>query len=831
MARYEVRTFADIVAAVREELGIGANDTTLINRIKRDINMVYREVAAEKDWWWLQGNTTLQLPAYISTGTVSVSQNSANIVFSSAPGPSQTGKYFSINGNSDIYKIESHAAGSVNAKLSEVYTGSTDTDATYKLWTDRIPLPTNCRETIAVWHGSNRKPLSAIGKQDYRRVVTANPKAEGKPSVYSTGDSVDPADLSSISSLPAVSTRASAGVVKTLVFASSLPADVVTAFNNGEPLRWKVSGANHPSYNGDILVSSISTTTNSNDTITYTGKAEHQESTISDSGITIYQIDQEAEYNRYRELFLYPFLTTTKILLHVDYVKEVFPLENDDDEPELPVEYRQLLVYGARSQGWVKARHPEVADRNTALFEKWLKKMAGKLQDTFDTPTLSPSKFYLSNKRSNVRNLRISETTFSGGGGGSGAQSVVTGAPDTVATFDGNGELVGSSLISLTELNHIDGLTAPAVGTTQAQTLTNKSIDADNNTISNIENDNIKTDAAIALNKLAATTVSRALVSDASGFVSPATTTATEIGYVNGVTSAIQTQLDAKTDKTTLSTTGDMYYASSANTPARLAIGAGTNQRLGVSGGIPAWQNEYLNISVKTGDYTATTADDVLLGNTNAITFTLPAATNTGKVLRFKKIGSDSNVITITRAGSDTIDGVVSTTLRSRYDEIALVADGTATWHVLDRRAPIAIRYKTAAGQSIPSASYTVVNFGTSEHDTHSAVTTGASWKFTVPADGAGFYKISVLIMFDSQAWTAGNQFILRLDKNGSGVTVLDQYQAEASTTDLKPLSGSTDLLLAAGDEIQISVYQANASARTLQANADYNHISISKIG
>jgi len=45
---------------------------------------------------------------------------------------------------------------------------------------------------------------------------------------------------------------------------------------------------------------------------------------------------------------------------------------------------------------------------------------------------------------------------------------------------------------------------------------------------------------------LAATTASRALVSDGSGIVSAATTTSAEIGYVNGVTSAIQTQINAK---------------------------------------------------------------------------------------------------------------------------------------------------------------------------------------------------------------------------------------------------------------------------------------------
>ena len=73
---------------------------------------------------------------------------------------------------------------------------------------------------------------------------------------------------------------------------------------------------------------------------------------------------------------------------------------------------------------------------------------------------------------------------------------------------------------------------------------------------------------------------------------------ATELGYVDGVTSAIQTQLDAKLatatasstyiPKTLTTTTGDIIYASGANTPARLGIGS-TDQILKVSGGVPAW--------------------------------------------------------------------------------------------------------------------------------------------------------------------------------------------------------------------------------------------------
>ena len=74
----------------------------------------------------------------------------------------------------------------------------------------------------------------------------------------------------------------------------------------------------------------------------------------------------------------------------------------------------------------------------------------------------------------------------------------------------------------------------------------------------------------------------------ASAPVTPSTVSATELGYVDGVTSAIQTQLDAKIPKTLTSTTGDTIYASSANTPARLGIGT-NGQVLTVASGVPSW--------------------------------------------------------------------------------------------------------------------------------------------------------------------------------------------------------------------------------------------------
>lgn len=69
-------------------------------------------------------------------------------------------------------------------------------------------------------------------------------------------------------------------------------------------------------------------------------------------------------------------------------------------------------------------------------------------------------------------------------------------------------------------------------------------------------------------------TASRALVTGASSELAAATTTATEIGYVNGVTSAIQTQLDGKVEKSTATTKGDLFVATASATIARQAIGS-----------------------------------------------------------------------------------------------------------------------------------------------------------------------------------------------------------------------------------------------------------------
>lgn len=105
------------------------------------------------------------------------------------------------------------------------------------------------------------------------------------------------------------------------------------------------------------------------------------------------------------------------------------------------------------------------------------------------------------------------------------------------------------------------------VTTDQTQTFTNKTIDADLNTITNIENADIKAGAAIDRSKLASgsanrlvvndgvgvvsdaaqITANRALISDANGIPTQSTVTSTTLGFLDA-TSSVQTQLDSKTN-------------------------------------------------------------------------------------------------------------------------------------------------------------------------------------------------------------------------------------------------------------------------------------------
>lgn len=147
----------------------------------------------------------------------------------------------------------------------------------------------------------------------------------------------------------------------------------------------------------------------------------------------------------------------------------------------------------------------------------------------------------------------------------------------------------------------------------------------------------INTAAAITLSKLAALTVDRAVVSNGSGFLTTSPATTTEVGYLSGVTSAIQTQLNAKqatiTGAATTITSVNLVAnrALIANASGKVAVSATTDTELsyvsGVISPIQAQLDAKLTVSL-----TSSAEGDILYRNGSGVYINLPIGIN-GTVL------------------------------------------------------------------------------------------------------------------------------------------------------------------------------------------------------
>lgn len=213
------------------------------------------------------------------------------------------------------------------------------------------------------------------------------------------------------------------------------------------------------------------------------------------------------------------------------------------------------------------------------------------------------------------------------------------------------------------------------------------------NLSASIVNADIASGAAIAFSKMAALTASRALVSDGSGVVSVSAVTSTELGYVSGVTSAIQTQLSGKVAKAGDTMSGALVMANqqevqfselTANgtayvgvkAPANLTGGTGTYHltlppNAGTNGyvlqtdgaGVTSWVS---NASLNSSKTDWATAD----GTTKTITHNLGSTDVLVQVFD-KTDGSSIEVSSIVRTDGNTL------TLTSSE------APGASSWRVL----------------------------------------------------------------------------------------------------------------------------------------------------
>jgi len=138
----------------------------------------------------------------------------------------------------------------------------------------------------------------------------------------------------------------------------------------------------------------------------------------------------------------------------------------------------------------------------------------------------------------------------------------------------------------------------------------------------------------------------------------------------------------------------------------------------------------------------------------------------------------------------------------------------------------IAAQYSRNTTQSVNNATITICNFDDVVFDTHGAVTTGASWKFTAPVTGK--YLVNVNVIFGGNATGTRDLYIYK-----NNASVANVMSVASNTLSFTGTAGSHLVSMVPGDFVDIRVQQSSGGALDIcpGATAEQMVISIHRVG
>lgn len=270
----------------------------------------------------------------------------------------------------------------------------------------------------------------------------------------------------------------------------------------------------------------------------------------------------------------------------------------------------------------------------------------------------------------------------------------ITGTANTAAAYDANGVLNPVSAVSVTELGYLDGVLSSLCGISDSCILTNKTIDADVNTISDIDNGEIKAGAAIDATKIADGSV-----------------TSTEFQYINTLSSNAQTQLDGKASTTlnnlgTTAINASLTFASgvagsvttaSASPSQAITFGSGNGSSGGANSGNVTLQSGVVsgaansgNIAISTGTALGGSAGSITLStgqgsgsSYGTITLEGGQLTSIGQSYIFNARGANDSVLSLANSTENFLGLAPSPSMSLGYNFVFPADDGTNNGDVL----------------------------------------------------------------------------------------------------------------------------------------------------
>ena len=338
--------------------------------------------------------------------------------------------------------------------------------------------------------------------------------------------------------------------------------------------------------------------------------------------------------------------------------------------------------------------------------------------------------------------------------------------------------------------------------------------------------------AASSTVTLSGITASRALTTNGSSQVAASATTATELGYLSGVTSAVQTQLDARVEEATLTTKGDIYAATAASTIARVGIGTDGQVLTADSASTPGLKWAGVTPSVtyqaKTTTYTAV-AGELVNATSGTWTLTLPtAASIAGQSITV--INSGTGVITIATTSSQTIflsgsnlaSGVIK--MGAKGDKITVTSDG-ANWiaTLFDCRVVASFTGNPVTG-TLNNSEFNITTYGTTVEDIYAGYSSG-SYTIVIP----GTYTVTAANQ-QNATYSVGNQADIGLAVGGTRFATGTTSIASASVGQGNPRACGIKTL-AAGDVLTVVSYNEGTTPTFGASGASNNFFMLARTG
>ncbi|MDD4892388.1 MAG: hypothetical protein PHH73_00115 [Candidatus Rickettsiella isopodorum] len=347
-----IKTYSDIVNDIATRLKI--TTTTEKASIKNWVNLTYRNFQIKSNWYWRKRYDILQLTPLYKDGTIDVTQNSRNIVGSGTAWTSDmVGRYIKLSGGTSFYKIIA-VSSATSITIDQSYIDDTATSQSYYIWKRFYTLPYDVDELLDMYLDLNGEPLNS------EKFYT--PFVQGDPSRYIKAG-IDPTVVTYTTGTVSgtVNTKTITGVGTNWI-ANVKAGDLFTP-NGGS------------TYNVLSVDSDTQLTLVQNLTATVTALA-----TYSIQRQDLIQIEFDG-------------IPTEARNIHFSYLKKTFDMMNDNDEPEIPLQYRGILITGTIpiTNQYLSLEGGELKQQFTIqIYEKEV----SDIKDKVDNESNEPSGFY-----------------------------------------------------------------------------------------------------------------------------------------------------------------------------------------------------------------------------------------------------------------------------------------------------------------------------------------------------------------------------------------------------------------------------------------------------